>query len=37
MRESPFLADDMPVSCFVYDVRSGRLKDVVGPTAGQAA
>jgi carbonic anhydrase len=37
IRESPFLADDIPVSGFVYDVRTGRLKDVVGPTAGQAA
>ncbi len=37
IRESPFVADDIPVSGFVYDVRTGRLKEVVGPTAGQAA
>jgi carbonic anhydrase len=37
IRESPFIADDIPVSGFVYDVRTGRLKEVVGPTAGQAA
>ncbi len=37
IRESPFVADDIPVSGFVYDVRTGRLKEVVGPTAGQVA
>ncbi len=35
--ESPFIANDIPVSGFVYDVRTGRLKEVVGPTAGRAA
>jgi carbonic anhydrase len=33
--ESPFIPDDIPVSGFVYDVRTGRLKEVVGPTAGR--
>jgi carbonic anhydrase len=37
IRESPFIADDIPVSGFVYDVRTGQLKKVVGPTAGRAA
>src|SRR5262245_6510228 len=33
IKESPFVADDIPVSGFVYDVRTGRLEEVVGPTA----
>lgn len=37
IRESPFIADDIPVSGFVYYVRTGQLKKVVGPTAGRAA
>jgi len=37
IRESPFIADDIPVSGFVYDVRTGQLKKVVGPTADRAA
>lgn len=36
IKDSPFIADDIPVSGFVYDVQSGRLKEVVGPTAGRA-
>jgi carbonic anhydrase len=36
IRESPFIPDDIPVSGCVYDVRTGRLKEVVGPTAGRA-
>ena len=36
IRESPFIAEDIPVSGFVYDVRTGRLKEVVGrPRAGR--
>lgn len=35
IRESPFIPDDIPVSGFVYDVRTGRLKEVVCPTAGR--
>jgi len=37
IRESPFIADDIPASGFVYDVRTGWLKEVVGPTGGPAA
>jgi carbonic anhydrase len=36
IRESPFIPDDIPVSGLVYDVRTGRLNEVVGPTAGRA-
>jgi carbonic anhydrase len=36
IRKSPFIAEVIPVSGFVYDVRTGRLKEVVGPTAGRA-
>ena len=32
----PFIADDIPVSGFVYDVQTGRLREVVGPTGGRA-
>jgi carbonic anhydrase len=35
IRESPFIRDDIPVSGFVYDVRTGRLNEVVGPTVGR--
>ena len=35
--ESPFMGQEVSVSGFVYDVRTGRLKEVVGPTAGSAA
>ena len=37
IKESPFVLDDIPVSGFVYDVRTGRLVEVVGPTANQPA
>lgn len=37
IEESPFIAGDIPVSGFVYDVRTGRLEKVVGPTEGRAA
>lgn len=37
IRESPFIAEDVPVAGFVYDVRTGRLTEIVGPSAGQAA
>ena len=33
IRQSPFIAEDIPVSGFVYDVRTGKLSEVVGPTA----
>jgi carbonic anhydrase len=36
IRESPFIPDVISVSGFVYDVRTGRLKEVVGPTADRA-
>ncbi len=36
IRESPFVAEDIPVSGLVYDVRTGRLMEVVGPTSGRA-
>lgn len=32
IRESPFIPGDIPVSGFVYDVRTGRLREVVGPS-----
>jgi carbonic anhydrase len=35
IRESPFIPV-ISVSGFVYDVRMGRLKEVVGPTADRA-
>ncbi len=35
IRRSPLIPDDIPVSGFVYDVRSGRLREVV--SAGVAA
>jgi carbonic anhydrase len=35
IRESPFIPDEIPVSGLVYDARTGRLKEVVGPTAGR--
>lgn len=35
IRESPFIPAEIPVSGLVYDVRTGRLKEVVGPTAGR--
>ncbi len=31
IRESPFIPDDILVSGFIYDVRTGELKEVVGP------
>ncbi len=37
IRESPFIPDEVPVSGFVYDVRTGQLQQVVGPTANRAA
>jgi carbonic anhydrase len=30
---SPFIAKDIPVAGYIYDVRSGRLAEVVRPTA----
>ena len=37
IRESPFIPDEVPVSGFVYDVRTGQLQQVVSPTANRAA
>lgn len=34
IRSSPLIPDDIPVSGFVYDVRSGRLREVVGAGVG---
>jgi carbonic anhydrase len=34
--ESPFIADEIPVSGFVYDVRTGRLLEVVRPAVAGA-
>jgi len=34
--QSPFIAKDIPVSGFVYDVRSGQLSEVVAPTTASA-
>jgi carbonic anhydrase len=31
IQASPFIADDIPVSGYVYDVRTGRLHEVVAP------
>lgn len=37
IRESPFIADDIPVSGFIYDVRTGRLQSVVSPATKRQA
>lgn len=37
IQESPFLADSIPVSGFIYDVRSGRLEAVVRGEAASPA
>jgi len=37
IRESPFIPDHIPVSGFVYDVRTGRLEEVERATSGHAA
>jgi carbonic anhydrase len=31
VRSSPFVSDDIPVSGYIYDVKSGKLEKVVGP------
>jgi carbonic anhydrase len=37
IRESPFIPDNIPVSGFVYDVRTGRLEQVERAAPGHAA
>lgn len=37
IRSSPFIDDGIPVSGYVYDVRSGRLREVVGAPAASTA
>ena len=36
IQASPFIAQDIPVSGFIYDVRTGRLQQVVAPTTTPA-
>ena len=36
IQDSPFIADSIPVSGYIYDVRSGRLQEVVRASAKQA-